>query len=433
MRDDAAFRDKCVAGVGARVALPHVAMRPRQLSILFGLGLVTSLTSACVSDEKDPEEEAPPDGGKDDSFRVPVDHGEIAFGTSAASALTATEHFHAWTFELTGDAKVDLATSYAVLGQRRTDTVLYLYKESATGWGAYIARNDDAPNTVYSKLSRALGAGHYRALVKGHLASTTGKFKLTVGCTGDGCAPAPSCLFGWTYGDIATNPALVNNSSQDITAATLATYTDEQKRRLVVAVQQSSHTDVMTPEQALDAVDQMEVNLDYISEPSSRRQFAAYEYGAGDNSYGAIFDNVTGALVSSIHDGDLLNCTVHRETCELPADYQAMRTDPAFTHGAARAITAASQLQATERAQADVTLKRIYGPTTTVEQGIGLADGHRINVQTYRHTASGRDLTVIELGAGDTSVGAIFYGTTTDQAGVIEDLFITGCTLFAPR
>ena len=403
------------------------------LSSVLGLGLVALTTAACASDDKEPEEELPPDGSKDDSFRVPIDHGAIAFGTPATSALTAAEHFHAWTFELTGDAQVDLATSYALLGQRKTDTVLYLYKEGPSGWGAYLVRNDDAGSSVYSKISRSLGAGRYRALVKGHLASTTGKFKLTVGCAGDGCAPPPSCLFGSTYGDIATSPALHIDFTQSITAATLSTYNDEQKRRLVIAVQQSSHTDVMTPEEAVAAVDQGEVNLDYVSEPASRRQFAAYEYGAGDNSYGAIFDNVTGTLVTSIHDGDLEGCTVHRETCELPEDYQAMKTAPGFTHGALRVITAASQLSSTERAQADVTLKRIYGPTTTVEQGIAQADGHQINAQAYRHTASGRDLTVIELGAGDTSVGTIFYGSTTQQAGVIEDLFITGCTLFAPR
>jgi hypothetical protein len=217
-----------------------------------------------------------------------------------------------------------------------------------------------------------------------------------------------------------------------ITSATLATYSEEQKRRLVVAVQQSSHTDVTTPEEALAAVDQGEVNLTYVTEPDAHRQFAAYEYGAGDNSYGAIFENVSGAMVSKIHDGDLEMCTVQNETCELPEDYGMMKTSSAFTHGTARVITAASQLSTTERAQAEVALRRVYGATTTVEQGIAMADDDRINVQGYHHLATNRDLTVIEFGAGDTSVGAIFYGTTTDEAGVIEDLFITGCTLFAP-
>ena len=403
------------------------------LSAALGLGLALTASACLFDDDKGPEEEAAPDFGKDDSFAHPTEHGYIEFGVPAASALTAAEHFHTWQFDLTGNASVDLVTSYALLGQRRTDTVLYLYKAGPNGWGSYLYRNDDYGNTTYSKLSKNLGAGMYRALVKGHLATTTGKFKLTVNCSGDGCAAPASCLFGDTYHDIATNPILEIDLQTKITPATLATYSAEQKRRLVVAVQQSSHTDVTTPEEALARVDEMEVNLTYVSEPSGRRQFAAYEYGAGDNSYGGIFDNATGALVSSIHDGDLLNCTVSHETCLLPEDWSALRNDPAFTHGAARAITAASQLSATERAQAEATLKRIYGASTTVDQGIAMADDDRINVQTFRHTATGRDLTVIELGAGDTSVGTIFVGTTTQEAGRIEDLFITGCTVFAPH
>lgn len=409
-------------------------MRIRHLPAVLGLGLAVTTTVACLEDDKGPEEEAAPDFGKEDSFRKPTEHGFIIFGIPENAVLTEAEHFHAWNFELTGDATVDMVTSYSVRGQRRTDTVLYLYKEGPRGWGSYIARNDDYGNTTYSKLTRSLAAGKYRALVKGHLASTTGKFQLSVNCTGDGCTPPPpTCLFGDAYWQLAENPVIEINLRTKITPANLSTLSAEQQRRLVVAVQQSSHTDVTTPEEALDRVDQDEVNLTYISEPAGRRQFAAYEYGAGDNSYGAFFDNVTGELVSSIHDGDLENCTVRRETCLLPEDWSALRNDPTFTHGTSRAITAASQLSATERAQAEATLKRSYGASTTIDQGIGMADDHRINVQAFHHLATGRDLTVIELGAGDTSVGNIFYGTTTEQAAIIDDLFITGCTLFAPH
>jgi hypothetical protein len=35
---------------------------------------------------------------------------------------------------------------------------------------------------------------------------------------------------------------------------------------------------------------------------------------AGDNSYGGIFNKHTGELATKINDGDLLDCTVRRET-----------------------------------------------------------------------------------------------------------------------
>lgn len=412
---------------------------PSMSSFLAGSLLASVALAGCALDSADTddgqatEEEAPPDGGKSDSLHAPTDHGAIAFATPVTGRLTTAERFSAWTFELSGDAQVELVTSDAVAGQAHTDTVLYLYKESASGWGAYLVRNDNGSANHYSKIARALGAGRYRALVKGHLTSTVGGFHLGASCTGAGCAAPPSCLFGATYGDLRTNAALTNPFSQIINAATLSTYSAEQQRELVLAVQQSAHTDVTTPEQALGVVDGMEVNLNLFYEPAGLRAFFAFEYGAGDNSYGAIFERVSGTLVTAIHDGDLAGCIVRREQCVFPSTYNLLQTDGHFTRSANRVITAASQLSATENAQAVIAFGRVYGTGTTVASGLDRADGHQLNVRTYHHVATNRDVTAIELGAGDTSVGALFVGTTTQLAGVIEDLDISGCTLFQPR
>ena len=394
---------------------------------LFALAL---LAAGCMEDGKGPEEELLEEG-KDDSIRKPTDHGAIAFDTRTNSALTAEERYHAWTFELSGDASVEMVTSYAVLGQRRTDTVLYLYKEGATGWGSYIARNDDYGNTTYSKLVRDLGAGRYRVLVKGHSASTLGKFSINVGCDGDGCGPAATCLFGYTYNDIETNPALQVINTTKIYPATLDTLSASDQDKLMRAVQQSSHTDVTTPLEAIMRVDQEEVNVTWISEPAAQRMFIAFEYGAGDNSYGAIFERRGDAMVSAIHDGDLYMCTVERETCLLSDDWLAMRSDPAFARTSTKLVTMASQLTTLEGQQALGAFRDSYDDVTTVADGLSRIDGGELGVHTYRHGATGRDLTVVEYGAGDTSVGAIYYAGTTDRAGSINDLSIEACTFFA--
>lgn len=405
-----------------------------RLAAVLALALITIPTSACITDDKGDEEEVPGEDGKADTFYHPTDHGPIAWDAPAFAELTEPEHHHTWTFELTGDAKVELTTSYAVRGQRRTDTVLYLYKWNGTSWGAYIARNDDYGSTTYSQIVKTMGAGRYRALVKGYLESTRGKFKLTAGCTGAGCAPPPpasTCLFGETYGDIDGNPALQIINRNVITAATLSTLLPEDQQHLVTAVQQSSHTDVTTPEEAIAAVDQGEVNVTWLAEPAARRTFIAFEYGAGDNSYGAIFNRTDGTMVTAIHDGDLLGCTVSAETCLLPEDYVMMKADPQFVLGTDRAITAATQVSGTDAAQLLDTLHRIYG-VDALADGIARADDGRVNLRTYTYTPTATALTVVELGAGDTSVGTVYFGTTLDRAGTIEDLFITGCTLFAP-
>jgi hypothetical protein len=82
-------------------------------------------------------------------------------------------------------------------------------------------------------------------------------------------------------------------------------------QQLLIAVQQSSHTDVTTPAQALAVVDQNEIRRMRLRAPDDAREYDVFEYGAGDNSYGAIFRADSLTRVASIQDGDLLECTEH--------------------------------------------------------------------------------------------------------------------------
>jgi hypothetical protein len=120
--------------------------------------------------------------------------------------------------------------------------------------------------------------------------------------------PTAACLFGEQLSDIRTNPALEITSETWIRSTDgLAALTAEQ---LVVAVQQSSHTDVTTAAEALAAVDEQELRDVELYELASGRAFTVMEYGVGDNSYGAFFEHDASTVVASIHDGDLLDCRV---------------------------------------------------------------------------------------------------------------------------
>jgi hypothetical protein len=405
---------------------------PMKLTWVFALALGAG---ACTGDGKPDEEELEliDQDGKDDSFKRPTEHGVIQFGVSDATALTDTERHHAWTFELTGDARVDMTTSYALLGQRRTDTVMYLYREGQNGWGPYLFRNDDYGSTIYSQLIKNLGAGRYRVLVKGHQATTRGKFKLTVNCAGDGCAPAVdpnACLFGSVYHDLETNPNLSFINKMVITAATLDTLTPADQHRLMLAVQQSSHTDVTTPLEAIGRVDQGEVNVSFWFEPAARRAYIAFEYGAGDNSYGAIFDRHSGDMVTNIHDGDLEHCTVKAETCLLPEDWNQLKTSTAFAIESTRTVSDAAQVTGVTAEQALIAFRQSFDDVTSVADGLSRVDDNEIDVVALQHKATGVRLDVVAYHAGDTSVGRIYFRGTTDRAGIINDLFIEGCQLF---
>ncbi|MEZ4368505.1 MAG: hypothetical protein R2939_19830 [Kofleriaceae bacterium] len=398
---------------------------------------LAALLPACVAGADGKEEEsALPEEGAADSFRSPTDHGDLAFGVGAPSVLTDDARYHTWTFDLSGPAQVKLTTSYALLGQRRTDTVLYLYKEGPTGWGPYIARNDDYGTTTYSQLIRSLGAGRYRALVKGYLDTTRGKFKLTIDCAGEGCQPATptdACLFGTTYGELLEDSPLTIVNQNLITAETLGWLLPEDQERLLLAVKESAHRDVTTPAEAIARVDQGQVNVTWFHDDAGRRGFISFEYGAGDNSYGAVFDRTDGAMAAAIHDGDLYDCVATAETCLLPEDDVTLRTDAAFGHATVRVVTSASGLSPAEAAQVLAALRGVYGDgVATVADGLAMADGRRVNLRPITHLATGTALTVVEFGAGDTSVGAVFFGDTTTQAATIRDLTIDDCTFFAP-
>jgi len=157
--------------------------------------LASLAATACVGDADKGDEDDIPTDGKEDSFVHPSDHGTLAFGIANKASFTDSEGFHMWTFELTGNAKVDLGTE---LDTQNLDTVMYLYKRtsSTSSWGAAIARNDDAnDHTAASQLVKSLGKGQYRVLVKAYKRIQRGDFSVTGACTGSGC-PAPGATCG---------------------------------------------------------------------------------------------------------------------------------------------------------------------------------------------------------------------------------------------
>jgi hypothetical protein len=94
---------------------------------------------------------------------------------------------------------------------------------------------------------------------------------------------------------------------------------DVERAQLVLAVQQSSHSDVRTPSEALARVDQREVRRLELHERAGVGAFTVFEYGVGDNSYGAVFARGALPVLASIHDGDLLDCVAVTSVGAHPA------------------------------------------------------------------------------------------------------------------
>jgi hypothetical protein len=418
-------------------------MRPNLcLPLLF---LSAACASACADATSDSADDKGPESAlveelaaPRDSQQKPTDHGDLAFDTPVTDTLTAAHGYHAWELTVYGAATLTVTTSAAPPHGAEIDTVVYLYREGATGWGRYVGRNDDAPGTRWSRLSKPVSEGRYRVLVKGYSGAERGAFALTVGCTGEGCQPAEppidtsSCLFGTTYHELnlpRTDLQIVGReklyASTPLTALGAA--------QVVLAVQQSSHDDVTTVAEAFAAVDEGEINRVYVWDASARRSFVAYEYGAGDNSYGGIFHRESTELAASIHDGDLYDCTVLAETCQLGEAYHELLADPAFVVSSSSVITAASQLSGVEAEAALVAVQRIHPEVTDLAGAIVAADDDQLNLTRLVHTATHTEFLAVEFGAGDTSVGTVFFAGGTRAAALIEDGGFDACGFFAAR
>ncbi|MBL8916217.1 MAG: hypothetical protein JNM17_36290 [Archangium sp.] len=93
-------------------------------------------------------------------------------------------------------------------------------------------------------------------------------------------------------------------SRKDLTAsssgidATLA-------RQIITACHQSSYTDVKTLKDAFEAVDQGEIVVRDFKDKKTGQLYTVIDYGAGDNTYGAIYKKGSATPLKSIQDGDI--------------------------------------------------------------------------------------------------------------------------------
>jgi len=244
--------------------------------------------------------------GAADSFFEPTDMGAIAFGRAIDADLSDDAQFHAFHFDLSGPAGVVLSTADA--GASDLDTVMYLYKRGDSGWGSYIAKDDDGGGAYFSKLSESLDAGQYRVIVKGYSLEQVGPYRLESACSGDGCAPALSddCLFGERYGDFLHSPNFETVVSADLTSETALS---ELQRAQIIATLDIYGESITDPSEAFEIVDQGYINYTTQRDAFDGSEYTALEFGAGDNSFGAILRGGTTEAAAVIVDGDLDGCS----------------------------------------------------------------------------------------------------------------------------
>ncbi len=128
------------------------------------------------------------------------------------------------------------------------------------------------------------------------------------------------CVFGLTYHDIfKASSRLVVAAKRILTEDDIPALLPIQQGQLLEAVQQAGYEDVYTVLDAISVVDEQTVFYHELWEGSNGRAYRSYEFGAGGNSYGAIFEFGTVNLAARIHDGDLYDGSEDSQAgCRIP-------------------------------------------------------------------------------------------------------------------
>ncbi len=127
------------------------------------------------------------------------------------------------------------------------------------------------------------------------------------------------CAFGMRFRDIEllTNNAVIRTFT--LSAADAGTLSPLEQSQVLLAVQQSAYSDVTSVSEAFASVDGGIINVIELFELGNAKPFTVYEFGAGDNSFGAIFEHGTTTLTVRINDGDFYyGDDKNRLGCALP-------------------------------------------------------------------------------------------------------------------
>ncbi|MBX7080088.1 MAG: hypothetical protein K1X88_12910 [Nannocystaceae bacterium] len=249
--------------------------------------------------------------GKADAADHVTMHDALAFGADRDERFTEDLQFHGYPLAVREGAVVTLELTHAG-SAAKLDATLFVYgPHTNAGWGTdAIAFDDDSGWGRLPRL-RALeldDAGDYLVVVGTHDARGRGRFRMRAACESGECAPPTGCVFGTMLVELLENPRVAIESHVVLHAGDAIDALRE--AQIVDAVHESAHDDVTTAAEAFDRVDGGEINVYTLHDGVSGRRFTFIEFGAGDNSFGRVYDEGTTTVVVRDHDTDLLDCTV---------------------------------------------------------------------------------------------------------------------------
>ncbi len=238
-------------------------------------------------------------------------------------------------------------------------------------------------------------------------------------------AAKPKCVFGKTFAEGSSKIGKTKASFETLAL----TFNKLDTSRIVAALHVSSHTEVTTVAQALAAADDKEIDRYTLTDKKQQRSFEAYIYGAGDNTFGAIFAGTSAQPVARIEDSAITSCTIKNAAgnCLFGKNFGG-----GSTIGGTRAssIQLGSVGAAMEKSQIVAALHvSSHTEVTSAEEAFAAADQGVIDRYLLVDETTQKEYQAFIYGAGDNAFGAIFEKGTTTQVASIEDSAITSCTV----
>jgi len=367
--------------------------------------------------------------GAADTLSSPTSFGTFFQGTWQYGTLSSAQKIRnpAWSFELTAGASVKVTTRSAPLASEDLTlerAVVYLYKQQSSGVWKRVAKSD---GSGFGKLSSALAQGQYRVIVKGVEDSDEGDFMLKLACTGAGCASGPQCLFGEQFGDVQDQKHGAIEAGNDSRLTSGAMLNAANQAQIIAAVNESSFH-VSTIAEAFAAVDDHEIIRTMLTDVPGSRYFKAFEYGAGDNSYGAIFQGDNVHPVAAIHDGFLESCTILAQACVFGRALGEAEHMPDMNVTKTYAFKRASDVPAAFKPQI-IEAVTYDGHVPTLAEVFSTVDENTVYVTTFRHTDA-REFVLVQYYSGDTAVGSFFAKGQTQRLAEISDGSVESCAAF---
>ena len=127
--------------------------------------------------------------------------------------------------------------------------------------------------------------------------------------------PRFDCALGLRYADLKQLPTVYVADARTLTRADV---TPGLEATQLLAMLQGAYPDVTDLDSGFSSVDAGQVNRLDLWEGSNGVAYTAFEYGAGDNSYGTIYIYGTTQVAAQIVDGDLYDAA-DRLGCHIPS------------------------------------------------------------------------------------------------------------------